>query len=275
MILARAGTMTGLWHGTVKYLFFARTGSPIIDHITSVDTISYDNVLSCGSMIYDFDAGRDLWLPASRFTKLKRDYLEPDELASFLDRCEKIGTSDWRRGVQTMMHSRIHPRRHRVYQWGNCMIGWTFRMTKKQPVLAMHSRVAYISYMAGMDLALCHILARTIGERIDVPVEDFSFRWCVDSLQLHNLKSIPYMQQRSELMDAVEDRVKFPSDEYPTIRKIRIILDRFKNQELNGNHWSTEKFAPQKRVRRRRYQWMNGDKMPPVPLSSLNLENLE
>jgi hypothetical protein len=101
----------------------------------------------------------------ARFTILQRDYLDLRELELFLDRCKSIGLGEAKRGVVTQMFAKQHGRRDKKYRWGNCMLGWSFRGGNKyeQPTLTMHSRVSYIAYIGGADLALCYVLAREIG----------------------------------------------------------------------------------------------------------------
>jgi len=275
-MIRRWRNMTDLWHGSAEEMFTA----PKVDLVTSSDTIFYDNVLTADSMDFDFDAGRDLWLPASRFTKLKRDYLDPDELDSFLDRCEKIGRKDNNRGVVTQMPPAIHDRAVGKYQWGNCIIGWTFRGGGRHtPVLSMHSRTTYIAYMGGMDLALCAVLARYIGERIDRDPAEFQFRWAVDSLMFHDFKSIPYVLNRPKLMRYVDDDdfagADLVSPKFmPTVHKVRKTFAWIDRQNEDGVPWHAEKFGPRKRIRRRYHQWDTGETVPSVPLASLNLEDI-
>lgn len=272
-MIVSAPNLTSLWHGVAWHMLMAPADQ--IDKVTSSDTIVYDNVLTAHSMDFNFDAGRDLWLPASRFTKLKRDYIDPDELDSFLDRCEKIGRKDNNRGVVTQMQPAFHDRAVGKYQWGNCIIGYTFRGGgRHKPVLTMHSRTTYIAYMGGMDLALSAVLARYIGERIDRDPVEFTFRWVVDSLMFHDFKSVPYMLGREAMMQAMRHRERYPDAEYPTLRKLRKTFAWIERQDRAGVHWSDEAFGPRKRIRRRWTQHMDGEEATPVPLDSLDLEHI-
>jgi hypothetical protein len=150
-----------------------------LDFVASMDTIRYDCLLSCDSMAFDFDMGRDLWLTKSRFTILQRDYLDLYNLETFLRRCKDIGTGASKRGVITQLFAKQHAMREKKYRWGNCMLGWDFRGgTRDQPpTLTMHSRVSYVAYIGGLDLALCHVLAREIGKKVGAEPEEFAFRW--------------------------------------------------------------------------------------------------
>lgn len=267
-------TLTDLWHKTAMHMLFATSDE--IDWVSNADTMVYDNQLRCSSMEFDFDAGRDLWLTKSRFTVLQRDYLDLYSLDQFLDRCESIGLGESKRGVVTTMPARQHTMSAKKYRWGNCMLAWSYRGGTKaeQPTLTMHSRVSYIAYIGGLDLALCYVLAREIGNRIGRPPEDFAFRWQIDSLQFHGFKSIPYLF-RHELEDVLaSDTREYPSSSHPTLKLVRRwYADIIKKYEA-GKSLEAEKYGPLKRIRRRHLQYVTEDFMDPVPLESLTLNPL-
>lgn len=267
-------TLTELWHRSAHRMLFMKADK--LDFIASIDTMVYDNVLSCDSMSFDFDAGRDLWLTKSRFTVLQRDYLDLYELESFLDRCESIGLGEAKRGVVTEMPCRRHARADKKYRWGNCMLGFTYRGGNKheRPTLGLHSRVSYIAYIGGLDLALAHVLAREIGHRVGCDPEDFQFRWHVDSLQFHGFKSIPYLF-RFGLEDVLaQENSRYPSDEYPTIRLVRRWWRDMQRKREAGIPPEAEKYGPFKRIRKRYAQHLDGPSLPPVPLENLTLQPL-
>lgn len=267
-------TLTDLWHKSAHKMLFMSADE--LDFIASIDTMCYDNVLRCDSMAYDFDAGRDLWLTKSRFTVLQRDYLDLYELESFLDRCESIGLGEAKRGVVTEMPCRRHARADKKYRWGNCMLGFTYRGGNKheRPTLALHSRVSYIAYIGGLDLALAHVLAREIGQRVGCNVEDFQFRWYVDSLQFHGFKSIPYLF-RFGLDDVLaEANPRYPDEEYPTIKLVRKWWIQMQRKREQGISHEEEKYGPFKRIRKRYAQYLDGPQMDSVPIESLTFDPL-
>lgn len=275
----RYKTLTDLWHRAAAKQLFATHEE--IDFVASIDTCMYDNLLSCDSMEYDFDMGRDLWLTKSRFTILQRDYLDLYQLQLFLDRCEQIGLGESKRGVVTQMFCKQHKMSEKKYRWGNCMMAFTFRGGTKyeKPTLVLHSRVSYIAYIGGLDLALAYVLAREIGQRIGLEPEDFQFRWSVDSLQFHGFKSLPYLF-RLGYDDVIaphgKGNDKYPDKDYPTLRLVRKwyggIVDKYESDLPVDD----EKYGPLKRIRRRHLEYMNNDysHVPPVPIEELNFDPL-
>lgn len=270
----RYRTLTDLWHRSAHKMLFATHDD--LDFVASIDTMIYDNVLTCDSMEYDFDAGRDLWLTKSRFTVLQRDYLDLYDLETFLDRCESIGLGEAKRGVVTTMFCKQHKSGPKKYRWGNCMLAFTYRGGRKyeKPTLTLHSRVSYIAYIGGLDLALAYVLAKEIALRVGVEVEDIQFRWNVDSLQFHGFKSIPYLF-RFGLEDVLAtENPRYPSNEYPTIKLVRKWYSQVVDKHERGVPYEEEKYGPLKRIRKRYEQFIDGPQMPNVPITDLSFEPL-
>jgi hypothetical protein len=255
--------MRRMWRGTLD------NGG--IDFVASIDTIAYDNVLFADSMAFDMDMGRDLWLNRQRWTRLVRQYLDLGQTQRFLDRAADIGLGEGKRGVVTTMHCADVLREAKKHRWGNCMLAFTYRGLRgrgDRPTLALHSRVSYIAYIGGLDLGLAHVLAREIGERIEVPVEDFSFVWHVDALQFHGFKSLPLLF-RKEYIEDLEDHRNGLREEFPTIKLVGRWYDQIVDFTERGI--TDNKYGPLKRVMRRYREYVSEDYLPSVPVDSLDL----
>src|SRR5499427_3317248 len=229
--------LTSLWHDSMRRMWRGTLDNGGIDFVASIDTISYDNLLACESMAFDLDLGRDLWLNRSRWTRLVRQYLDPSELRRFLDRSADIGLGEGKRGVVTNMFCANVTREHKKHRWGNCMMNFVYRGQRKgdkfgeRPTISLHSRVSYIAYIGGLDLGVAHVLAREIGRRIDVPVEEFRFRWHVDALQFHGFKSLPLLYRREYIRDLEQPSLR---NEYPTIKLVGRWWDKVVEDAENG-----------------------------------------
>lgn len=268
--------MTSLWHDSMRRMWRGTVKNGGIDFVASIDTIAYDNLLACESMAFDLDLGRDLWLNRSRWTRLVRQYLDPSETARFLDRSADIGLGEGKRGVVTQMPCASVRREAKKHRWGNCMLGFTYRGLRngkfdERPTLAMHSRVSYIAYIGGLDLGLAHVLAREIGRRIEVPVEEFRFRWHVDALQFHGFKSLPLLYRREYIRDLEDPELR---TRYPTIKLVGRWWDQVVREHEAGLPLAAQKYGPLRRIRRRYEEYVSGDFLPKVPVSSLDLSKL-
>jgi hypothetical protein len=265
-------TLTELWHETVRSMWRGTIENGGLDKVASIDTIRYDNLLAADSMAYEFDLGRDLWLTKHRWTVLVRQYLDPSETRRFIDKSAEIGLGEGKRGVVTSMFCRNVAREAKKHRWGNCMATYTYRgLRTEQPTLSMHGRVSYIAYIGGLDLALAHVLARTIARRIDVPVENFAFRWYIDALQFHGFKSLPLLYRRDYVADLERPKLR---QKYPTINLVGRWWDKIVEDTENGKPLHEEKYGPLKRVRRRYTEWINEDYLPSIPVEKLTLDPL-
>jgi hypothetical protein len=275
MRTAQYKDLTELWHMEAQKLVMAPAAE--IDFVSGLDVIRYDNLVGCDSMKYKFDLGRDLWLNKSRFTVLQREYLDLSELESFLKRAREIGLGGVKHGVVTSMPFRPQPMRRKKHRWGGCMSSLLFRMTKSgQPTLILQSRVTYITYMGGADLALCHVIAREIGKLIERPVSDFAFRWSCAAHQAHSFKGIPYLF-RAGLWPIIVDpgaQVQYPDNEYPGLKLIRKWAKQIVEKHEWGVSLESERYGPLKRVRRRYEEWMNDEPLPACPVKMLTLQPL-
>lgn len=265
-------TLTDLWHDTVWNMWWGTLENGGIDFVASIDTIRYNNLLHAKSMEFRFNLGRDLWLTKHRWTVLVRQYLDISETTRFLERATSIGLGEGKRGVVTSMFARNVAREPKKHRWGNCMAAFTYRgLRNDRPTLSLHSRVSYIAYIGGLDLALAHVLAREIGERIKVPVEEFQFYWYIDALQFHGFKSLPLLY-RTEYVEALEDP-RYRSH-YPTIALVGRWWDKIVADSESGKPLEEEKYGPLKRVRRRYQEWCAGDYLPSILLEDLSLDPL-
>jgi hypothetical protein len=269
-------TLTDLWHDSVWRMWRGTIENGGLDFVASIDTIAYDNLLACESMDFDLDLGRDLWLNRQRWTRLVRQYLDPSETRRFIDRAADIGLGEGKRGVVTNMFCANVTREAKKHRWGNCMMGFVYRGARngkfeEGPTLAMHSRVSYIAYIGGLDLGLAHVLAREIGKRIEVPVEDFRFRWHVDALQFHGFKSLPLLYQKKYVRDLEDDELR---EDHPTIKLVGRWWDQVVRDHEAGIPLEAQKYGPLRRIRRRYAEYVNEDFLPRVPVSSLDLSPL-
>jgi hypothetical protein len=264
--------LTTLRHDLVQSMLFGTLENGGIDYIASIDCIRYNGVYTAASMAYDFDVGRNLWLNRQRWTRLVREYLDLGETTRFLQRCEAIGLGEGKRGVITNLRGAHVPPKAKRHRWGPCLIGYTYRgLRTERPVFTMHSRVSYVAYIGALDLALAYVLARYIAKRIRVPIEEFQFRWCLDSAQLHAFKSLPmlYSDGWMQYFESSEMREK-----YPAIKLISRWHDGIVESTDSGQALEAIKYGPLRRVTRRYREFIAGDFLPPVPVSSLDLSPL-
>lgn len=265
--------MTSLWHDTVNSMMYGTIENGGIDYVAGIDCIRYGSRLVADSMAYEFDLGRDLWLNRARWTRLCREYLDLGEVRRFVDHATRIGTGEGKRGVITSMHCNNVARASKKHRWGNCMLAFTYRgLRTGRPTLSLHSRVTYIAYIGGADLAVAHVLARYISQRIKVPVSEFRFEWAIDALQLHAFKSIPMLYSDGYLphLENKALRASLPSFKIVGRWHDGIVDSTERDQPLEEI-----KYGPLRRVTRRYREFVNEDFLPSVPVKSLSFSPLQ
>lgn len=275
----KSKTLTGMWRGACRRMFFAKNGQVAKG---SSMTMMYNHMIQAQSMEFDLDVWYDLHLTKSRFPVLQRTYLTLEEFEAFMVRCKNAAKE---RGAVTKLHANPHKPRgvNRTkktgnYAHGGCLHAWDFRIDRatKKPELALHSRVSYLPYMGGLDLALSYCIAKEVGKELGYEVEDFAFVWHSTSFQFAHMQSAAYVQNDPQMLSAIDDPKRWPDDKYPTVKLMRATINSFREKRESGFTPEQEKFAQLMRYRRRweaRVYEDNG-KWGSIPLSELTLDSL-
>jgi hypothetical protein len=260
--------LTDLWHDACEGMLYA-TRKEV--HMNGVTSFMFDKVFRADSMDYEFDLGTELWLTKSRFTSLKRDYLDPFRIEKFI---KQSGELPDRRVAIAQMMCRIKPERHHgkdwtSYKWGNCILGFTFRAVPT-PHFTMHARTTLITRMGGMDLALAYCIARDIAEERDEDLSDYKFTWYIASLYHSSLHAIPYFYAH-KLDETMYD---WDRETYPVVGAMQRQIEYNDRLDEEGR---VIKHGTRERLRKQRRAYKAGE-LPiaaPVSMDDLDLDNLE
>jgi hypothetical protein len=145
-----------------------------------------------------FEFSQDIskfWHTKTRWNLLVRQYLNQTSLNTWLDAIEsKLQRGG--RGVAVMRTNLIGPRSNANGQqkwrtWGACILSLSYRSTPR-PQITMHSRTSYMGFLSVLDMAVAHVCARMIADRLGIPVYSIAFLWHIESAQFHSFKSLPY-----------------------------------------------------------------------------------
>ena len=268
--------MTALWHQVTRQHLYSSS----VDLYLGIGTNHNDVTMVAESAEFEFDF-QDVWLNRQRWTRLVREYLDPQETADFIRRSKVIFEERGKNGVITNMPFRPVERTDRKHKWGNCLMAATFRGTpdsEVQPTLTLHSRVSYNAYMLGLDMCLAHVLAREIvgPENLD----RVRIQWHLDVLQLHSFKSLPYIYTQPDLMKDLSRTTDVGIKgrnlrKLPTWRSISRWWEKVLEFEDQGKTLEEEKYGPFKRIRRRYQEYERGELVPSVTVDTLDLSKLE
>lgn len=213
----RASTLTDLHFRLCRHI--VRAPESGLDVISSVDVQIHNTISEADSMEWAFDL-KDLWLTPSRWSMMVRQYIDPDELETWIDKCSgKIGKSG--RGIGHMRTKTVAARggpdkgNKETRRWGSCMLGVSYKAIPR-PTIVLYSRTSYLGYLSALDLSVAWMCAAYLAEAIPgLEVEDMSFVWMNEALQYHNFKSMAYLLNNPDEEDREDYRrwICAPEDE--------------------------------------------------------------
>lgn len=214
----RAPTLTALNRQLCETIVHAPKEK--LDVITSVDVQIHNVVAEATSMEWEFDL-KDLWLTASRWTMMIRQYVDPNELRAWIELATgKIGAKG--RGIAVLRTKVVKPRGgaasggggKETRRWGSCMLAISYK-AKPQPQITLYSRTSYLGYLAGLDLSVAWMCGRYLANALGVPLESFKFVWMNEALQYHNFKSMAFLLNNpdEEKADMYRRMLLRPADE--------------------------------------------------------------
>jgi hypothetical protein len=201
-----------------------------LDMITSVDVQIHDVMAEAKSMDWDFDM-KSTWLTKSRWSMMTRQYLEPEEVDAWIDRCtSKIGTKG--RGIAVLRTKVVKPRggaatghtNKESRRWGSCMLNISYK-AKPYPQITLHSRTSYLGYIGALDLSVAWMLGKYLADAMGVDVKTFAFVWHNEAIQWHNFKSLAFMLNHTDPKKQKEYRRLLiePSSALTTPEKRKVI----------------------------------------------------
>jgi hypothetical protein len=166
-----------------------------LDVVTSVDVQIHNVMAECGSMEWDFDL-KNMWLTKSRWSMMIRQYLDPDDVNAWLERCATtIGMKG--RGIAVLRTKTVAARggpaqgNKETRRWGSCMLAVSYK-AKPHPQITLYSRTSYLGYLGALDLSVAWMLGRYLAAMMGVDVADFRFVWMNEAVQYHMFKSLAY-----------------------------------------------------------------------------------
>lgn len=248
--------------GMCEQLVYGDRPGTDYDWVHGTEVGLHNVALHCDTMDFDYDLKR-IWVLPSRWRKMVRDYINPDqrEIVRGLIESRFAGKGRNARGIAVMRTNTIQGRgegRNVRRRWGSCMLSLSFRATPV-PTITLHSRTTYFGYLALMDMAVARTFATECSEQTGIPVADMEFVWTLELAQFHGFRSLAWMlgndEIRDEMIEHVENRRDFGNRMVPGnqvgFRKALDGFARIKASDDAGKLYGDERFSSFCRVRRR------------------------
>jgi hypothetical protein len=225
------------------------------DWVHGTEVGLHNVMLGATSFAWSFDLKR-LWLPASRWTMMVRQYIDPTLLDQWLNKIEER-LKGRGRGIAVLRTRMVEGKgsgRNVRRRWGSCMLDVSFR-SNPVPTISLHSRTTYFGYLAAMDITVAHVLAREAGRIVGITPEEMNFVWTLDLAQFHGFRSLAWPlgdpEHKAEMDADVDDRLSVKLNEEPGYRKALDGYDRLLRSDRVGKLYGDEAFSSFCRVRRR------------------------
>lgn len=238
-----------------------------LDVVSTVDVQIHNVIAEAMSMDWDFDL-KTMWLTKSRWSMMARQYIDPDELELWIDKCtSKIGTRG--RGIALMRTKTVAARggpaqgNKESRRWGSCMLAISYKAIP-YPQITLYSRTSYLGYLGALDLSVAWMCARYLAKELGIEVEDMRFVWMNEAIQYHNFKSLAYLLNHPDPVERKKyHRVlrlsegKLTPDEveriqtYPAIMLTRKWLQKLIAEDKAGKTLGDMTYNTYRRIRRR------------------------
>ena len=244
-----------------------------VGHDMGIGTNLYDLTLKCDDVVSNnFDIGKELWFKQARWTNLIRSYLDPELTSRFILASRKIAYEVGNKGIVTEMQFRGNARSDKKHKWGNCLLSASFRGqfdSHITPTLVFHSRVTYMGYISGLDIALASVIAKYIEYDGHFDGQKVEFIWKLDVSQVHAFKTLPWLYANPDLFKRVMEL------NTPTAERIKKWHDTVLRYESEGKTIEEEIYGPFRRVRQMYDLSNNNERKPELFVRDLTLDKLE
>lgn len=163
MITKTFPDINALWEGAYFGMLEDRPG--YIDYYQRNILHSFKNHVVAKSAVFDFDLGK-LGLTKTKWTKFTGQYVDVEQLHAWINNAMNVRTYD-----ALWSFKMVPPNfsgKKAVHQWGNCLLGFSFRRQPKPPTLTLYTRAQSIGFSGVADYALCDFVARKLAERMGI-----------------------------------------------------------------------------------------------------------
>jgi hypothetical protein len=185
-----------MWKST--YFAMLDDDPGVIDFYQRNIVHSFGNHIIAEHAIFDFDLG-SVGLTPTKWTKFTGQYVDVESLHAWVNNAMNVKTYD------ALWTFKIVPPnftgKKAVHQWGNCLMGFSFRRQPKPPTLTLYTRAQSLGFSGIADYALCHVVAKKLAERMGIPQEKIRVQiYCANFIikvveTVHTLEQMGLLQE--------------------------------------------------------------------------------
>jgi hypothetical protein len=162
---------------------------------------SYQNHVIAKSAVFDFDLG-DIGLTQTKWSKFTGQYVDVEQLHAWVNNAMNVKTYD------ALWTFRIVPPnftgKKAVHQWGNCLLGFSFRRQPKPATLTLFTRAQSIGFSGVADYALADFVARKLAERMGIDQEKIRFQVYCPNFMIKTVEAVSTLYRYGRLPEFLE-----------------------------------------------------------------------
>lgn len=205
MITKTYENITDLWEGMYFGMLEDRPG--YVDYFQRNILHSYKNHVVAKSAVFDFDLGK-IGLTPTKWTKFTGQYVDVELLHGWVNNAMNVKTYD-----ALWPFKSVPPNfsgKKAVHQWGNCLLGFSFRRQPKPPTLTLYTRAQSIGFSGVADYALCHFVARKLAERMGIDQDKIQLQVYCPNFMIKTVEAVATLLSYGRLDEFTEAEGRVP-----------------------------------------------------------------
>lgn len=171
MIIKSFPDIRSAWEGAFFGMLDDKPG--VVDYFQRNILHSHQNHLVARRGVFDFDLGQ-IGLTPTKWSKFTGQYVDVESLHAWVNNAMNVKTYDalWTFKIVPPNFSG----KKAVHQWGNCLLGFSFRRQPKPSMLTLYTRAQSLGFSGVADYALADFVIKRLAERLGVPPETIRFQ---------------------------------------------------------------------------------------------------
>jgi hypothetical protein len=199
MIVEEFANIKEMWESAYFGMLDDKPG--YIDYYQRNIIHSFGNQMEARSAVFDFDLGK-IGLTPTKWTKFTGQYVDVESLHAWVNNAMNVRTYDalWTFKIVPPNFSG----QKAVHQWGNCLLGFSFRRQPKPATLTLYTRAQSLGFSGIADYALSDFVARKLAERMGIDQESIRLRIYCPNFIIKTVETVSTLYSFGRLDEFVE-----------------------------------------------------------------------
>jgi len=194
-----------LWEGAYFGMLEDKPG--YIDYYQRNILHSHNNHLIARSAVFDFDLGK-IGLTKTKWTKFTGQYVDVELLHGWVNNAMNVKTYDALYPFKSVPPN--FSGKKAVHQWGNCLLGFSFRRQPKPPTLTLYTRAQSIGFSGVADYALADYVARKLAERMGIDPGKIQLQVYCPNFMIKTVEAVSTLHAYGRLDEFMEGEGRVP-----------------------------------------------------------------